>query len=371
MTFSGIILGVLLVSVIIQLVYMTILYTSFPTSNTYFNTGITQKVSIIIAAKNEGVIIEKTITHILDQSYPDFELIIADDFSTDNIESIVNSISNVDYRVQYLKVKTDHPGKRQALTEAIARATGSIILVTDADCVPNSDLWIKEMVSTVEPSKGLVLGIGPYYPADGWINLFARYENMWTTCQYISAAKLGIPYMGIGRNMMYSKNLFSLINGYKGQEHLSSGDDDLLVQKMIGKAKVTTNVSQNSFMYSKAENSIKTYLSQKKRHLSIATEYGLKEKVFLSIYSSTQMLIYFFGFFLLWKYPLYILTIYLIRWIVMFLLTNKVLNLLEYKDLKKWIPLLDIAYFAYLVYFTPSILFKTSTDWNEVSRADR
>ena len=90
-------------------------------------------VSIILAFKNEGQQILQTVTALLAQDYPTFEVLAIDDFSTDDGYKLLKEIKDV--RFILLKATLDHPGKKSALTQAIAQSKYDIVLFTDADCL--------------------------------------------------------------------------------------------------------------------------------------------------------------------------------------------------------------------------------------------
>ncbi len=122
-------------------------------------------VSIIICARNESENLRKFLPAVLEQDYPDFEVIIVNDCSEDNSYDILGG-----YLMKYphLKVSTVNKdpkfthNKKMAQFIGIKAAKNEILLFTDADCEPESNKWLRGMTSHFTPEKSFVLGYGGY-----------------------------------------------------------------------------------------------------------------------------------------------------------------------------------------------------------------
>src|SRR5690606_33778770 len=122
-------------------------------------------------------------------------------------------------------------GKKYGLTLGIKAASHEWILLTDADCRPNSRRWIRSMSRYFDEDTQFVLGFSPYRATAGLLNLFIRFETMLTAIQYFSFGWLGNPYMGVGRNLAYRKSKFLEEKGFNNFLHVTGGDDDLFVNQ--------------------------------------------------------------------------------------------------------------------------------------------
>ena len=170
-------------------------------------------VSIIICARNEEDNLKKNLPRILNQNYRSFEVIVVDDKSTDQTRNILDKINTSfrNLRVLHLAHKPAGSGKKPALAEGIKAAKHEILLFTDADCCPATDEWLNEMQRDIRGPIEIGLGYGPYKKRPGFLNTFIRYETFFTLLQYGSFALAGHPYMGVGRNLIYKKELFVTI----------------------------------------------------------------------------------------------------------------------------------------------------------------
>ena len=257
------------------------------------------KVSVIVANKNNAEGLRKLIPGILDQQYGSFELIVVDDFSNDFSPVLLKNIDHPKFR--YIKCSKDLPGKKQALTEAISASKGDWILLTDSDCIPASPYWISKMVSCIGSDTEVVLGYSPTIEnqSDECQNLecrmiaaFSKMETWLTAVQYLSWARTGLPYMGVGRNMMYKKDFFYKAGGFKDFMHLSSGDDDLLIAHHAKAGAISICLDREAYVYTSPKRSVVDYFHQKTRHIAVSKYYPAKAKIVNLLFSVSLILFY-------------------------------------------------------------------------------
>ena len=227
-----------IVVIVIQVSFYGGLFTQFSYASEQPNSTNSTKenpISVIISCKNEEKNIGVLLTHLLKQKYPKFEIIVVDDASNDNTLSIIKEFSNQHKCIQFISIPltaTYSGNKKNAITAGIQKASYENLLFTDADCIPNSINWISIISSQFSNEKQLVLGYGGYKKVAGWFNKLVRYETLLTAWQYFSYTKIGLPYMGVGRNIAYTKTLFNKANGFESHKHINSGDDDLFVNQI-------------------------------------------------------------------------------------------------------------------------------------------
>ncbi|MBK9742055.1 MAG: hypothetical protein IPO94_03465 [Saprospiraceae bacterium] len=81
--------------------------------------------------------------------------------------------------------------------------------------------------------------------------------------QYFTYAKSGLPYMGVGRNLLYKKSLFLAVNGFSSHQHLPSGDDDLLISDAANGSNTAVCLDDRTFVFSDAKLTQRLSLHQK------------------------------------------------------------------------------------------------------------
>jgi glycosyltransferase involved in cell wall biosynthesis len=278
---------ILAVGVGIQLIYLLFIFsrTAFyrqPTPDKQPLGG----VSVIVAAWNELENLQ-TLLPILDsQDFPNFEVIVVNDRSNDGTFEYLLSESKQFKHVRYIHIdkNPEHiTAKKYAITLGIKSANHDVILLTDADCRPVSDQWIKGMFGQLSSDKDIVLGVSPYYKLDGFLNSLIRFETFYTALQYISFALAGLPYMGVGRNLMYRKQLFLSNKGFHNHNHIIGGDDDLFMNEVANADNVALCLDLDTFVYSMPKNTYDEWYAQKRRHLSVGKYYKFRNKFILGL----------------------------------------------------------------------------------------
>ncbi|MGZ4038382.1 MAG: glycosyltransferase, partial [Bacteroidia bacterium] len=227
-----------------------------------------QPVSVIICARNEDENLTEYLPKVLTQDYPEFEVLVVNDCSWDNTETVIDEFAKIFPNLKKVNIKEDayyKHGKKFAVMVGIKGAKYENLVFTDADCVPVSDQWLKEMASGFSGTKEIVLGYGAYTKQPGFLNTLIRFDTFTIALQYLTAAIKGKAYMGVGRNLGYKKSLFFKHKGFSSHYHITSGDDDLFVNEAATPDNTNVCLSHDAITYSKAKTSFADWRRQKQR----------------------------------------------------------------------------------------------------------
>jgi cellulose synthase/poly-beta-1,6-N-acetylglucosamine synthase-like glycosyltransferase len=252
-------------------------------------------VSVIICAKDESDNLRKFLPFVLQQEYPNFEVIVINDGSTDESDILLNdlSVEYPNFRTTFVPVGANNLStKKLGLTLGIKAAKNDWLLFTDADCMPEDKFWIARMARNFNPETEFVLGYGAYFNKKGFLNRLITYDTLFIALQYMGMAAAHKPYMGVGRNMAYRKDTFFAQKGFASTLHLSSGDDDLMVNKASTSINTRVEISSDSITWSEPNQTYKGWFYQKKRHLSVSAYYKSSSKFRLSLEPMTRGLFY-------------------------------------------------------------------------------
>jgi poly-beta-1,6-N-acetyl-D-glucosamine synthase len=318
-------------------------------------------VSVVICARNEARNLEKNLPLILNQDYPIYEVLVVNDASTDNSKSVLTFLQQ---QYPHLRVITIHEkkmkGKKGALALGIESSAYELLLLTDADCYPLSKSWISGMADSLG-QKDIGLGYAPYKSSDSFLNRFIRFETVWTATQYMSCALAGIPYMGVGRNMIYKKKLYIFAGGFKKHEKIMSGDDDLFVNSVITKNNFEIILNPETFMVSVPKTQWNEYVTQKKRHFTTATSYTLKHQIILGMLSLSHFIHFVTALLLLALKisTIFVILLIIIRWLIIFTFYGKIFKKFQETDLLSSVLFLDVAYVFFYIVFAPALVAKT------------
>jgi biofilm PGA synthesis N-glycosyltransferase PgaC len=252
-------------------------------------------VTVILCARNELENLKKNLPLLLEQDYPKYEVIVANDSSWDETSDYLAELS-LKYphlrEVKYIENERYPKGKKFILTLAIKASKYEILLLTDADCQPASNQWIRLMQQHYMPETHIVTGFSPYRYKSGMLNRFIRFETFHTALQYFSFALAKMPYMGVGRNLSYRKSLFFAFKGFASHNHILSGDDDLFVNETATSSNTKIEIHKDSFMLTEAEKTWGDWWQQKSRHLYTGRFYKKGIKWWLGVFGVTHILMY-------------------------------------------------------------------------------
>jgi glycosyltransferase involved in cell wall biosynthesis len=277
---------VFLGSLAIQLCYYLFFYLRL-----YFVREYPQKldlppITVIICARNEAENLEKFLPAVLTQDYPEFQVVVVNHASTDDSETVLARLKLTHphlYFTQIMPSTRFNHNKKLAINVGIKAAKYDNLVFTDADCYPASNQWLRKIAAPWDSDTEFVLAHGAYTPTPGLLNYLIRYDAAFIAMQYLSFAKVGIPYMGVGRNMAYRKDVFIRNRGFGAFNQMNSGDDDLMVNQMA-KARTTKVVlSPESVTLSPAKTTWRSWHVQKNRHLSTAPHYKLGHILLLGL----------------------------------------------------------------------------------------
>jgi glycosyltransferase involved in cell wall biosynthesis len=326
-------------------------------------------VSVIICARDEDENIARNLPGVLVQKYgTTHEVIVVNDNSVDDSKYILEELKKTFKFLNIVDLKQEAKlisGKKYPLSVGIKEAKHEIVLLTDADCVPTSEHWIRKMQEAYVNGTEIVIGYGAYNKRPGFLNKLIRFETFHSALQYLSFALAGKPYMGVGRNLSYKRDLFLRNKGFSSINHIAGGDDDLFVNRVATSHNTAVVIDKEAITLSQPKRNFSGWLRQKTRHYSTARYYKKQYKFLLGLYSASQFL----------YYPLLITTAIFYNWIFVFplfgirlilqsIIYYKAMKKLDESDLWPWFIFFDLWMFFYYIIFAPTLWKKPRQQWN-------
>jgi len=324
-------------------------------------------VTVVVCAHDEESNLRELVPRLMQQDYPDFEVIVVEDRSNDGTFDYLREAVKVYSNLRMVRVehKPDYAnGKKFGITLGIRAARNEWILLTDADCRPASDHWISSMAKQMTGTTDFVLGVSPYRKAAGLLNSFIRFETIVTALQYVGLATLGKPYMGVGRNLAYRKSIFLQHKGFADLIDTTGGDDDLFINRHAERAKTAVCVQSDGVMVSIPKASWREFLVQKLRHLVAGKRYKTADRLILGAVLISQLATWAsLSLLLALPYPEIVLALFLLRWIMLMLLVAGPARRMGF-TLEAWkVPLLDFIYAFYYLGTGLVALFSKRVRW--------
>ena len=326
-------------------------------------------VSVVICARDEAHNLVKNLPGVLVQNYKTtHEVVLVNDNSSDESKYVIDEFKRSFKNLNMVELTQEAimiTGKKFPLSMGIKSAKYEIVLLTDADCVPASEHWIQKMQDSYTDDIEIVLGYGAYHKQPGILNKLIRFETFHTAIQYLSYAIAGTPYMGVGRNLSYKKNVFLRNKGFSSINQIPSGDDDLFINQVANSSNTAISIDPDTFTLSDSKKTWSEWLSQKYRHYTTSKYYQPKHKLLLGLYSISLFLLYptlavsmlFFNWWMT-------LAVFGIRFLLQSFVYFKTMKKLNESDLFPWFLLLDIWMFFYFIFTAPAIWKAPRKNWD-------
>ena len=328
-----------------------------------------EPVSVLVCARNELDNLRHLLPLLLQQDYPaGFEVILIDDRSDDGTDRYVQQLTQYYPHMRLVTVRATPAGlspKKYALTLGIKTARHARLLFTDADCIPATNQWIRLMQRGFAQAD-LVLGYSPYAPAPGFLNQLIRFETLLTGAQYLALAWRGHAYMGVGRNLAYTRQTFRATKGFASHIRRLGGDDDLLVQDAVRLgSRVAVVADPAAHTRSVPAATWGAWWRQKRRHLSAGPRYRLADKLRVGNFIGANLLFYFATFGLLFSRAEWVplTVIWTIRTGLLCLTYRQLGRRLDDRLPTALLPVLDAAYFFYYLTLALSLALYRSLRW--------
>lgn len=341
-------LGIFILCLATQLFYYLFFYARTGFSKPGIKKAASSPVSVIICSKDEAHNLRQFLPSILDQDYPEYEVIVVNDCSEDDTAQLLEEFQKKYKHLRVSTIKKDPKfkhTKKFALLIGIKAARHEWLLLTDADCYAESTGWLSAMQKNFTKNADIVLGYGGYRREKGLLNKYIRYETTFIAMQYLGFALAGIPYMGVGRNLAYRKSFFFKNRGFSTHTNLASGDDDLLVNMLARKDNTKTEYSKQSHIRSVPKIRFTEWIKQKKRHLTTGLYYKKKHKALLGGEAISREFFYASFIYLVATNALlpWVLGAFTFRLICQLLVYKFALIKLEEKHLLLYSPIFDVV----------------------------
>jgi len=365
---SFIVLIVFLVALLLQLVYIWVVFgkTAFYKKKKQPD-GKREPVSVIVCSRDSLHYLTELIPVLIDQDYPDYEVVIVNNCSTDETQMFLDDLERIEPRVKVVQLRQQlnfFHGKKFPLSMGIKSAQNDLLVFTDPECIPDGNGWLSSVVDSYEKNTEIAIGYCYRKPKKGLADKVMRFIELIDGLNYMSFALMGHPYSADGKCLSYRKTLFYKAKGFTSHYTVSAGDDSLFVNDNAKKGNTTVVIDPDNAIASEPIN-FRTWFLQRSFKSSAIPHYGFLTKLLLSVYPLTQVLFFASFIALLCLKPsfevaalpvLYIpvlVVLFLLRFVSQTIVLQRASKQLKVQRLAPWFFIGDIAYLL----FNPLIVF--------------
>ncbi|MCD8166004.1 MAG: glycosyltransferase [Bacteroides sp.] len=313
-------------------------------------------VSVIICAKNESHNLHENLPSILEQDYPEFEVIVINDGSTDESEELLCQLEER-YPHLYHSFTPDSARyisrKKLALTLGIKASKYEWVVFTEANCCAPSKEWLRNIARNFTYGTEIVLGYSGYEQQKSWLNKKSSFDALMQGLRYLSMALAGKTYMGIGRNMAYKKELFFRNKGYSRHLNLQRGDDDLFINQVATASNTRVEAAPESVIKIRPVEYYKEWKEEKVSYTATSQYYKGPAR-YIWGFETFSRILYYFSFFALTGMAIYTrnwflliigISLFMIRYLCQLVIINKsARNLGEERRYYTTLPLFDLYF---------------------------
>ena len=254
-----------------------------------------EPVSVVLCARDAYEYLVELIPALLKQDYPDFEIVVVNDCSDDDTEEFLKDLERKESRVKPVQLKQHlnfFNGRKFPLSMGIKSAQNDLIILTDCNCMPVNDQWLRSVVNRYNNRTEIVIGYSPYVQKKSTMNRLMRFDALQNGLFYLSAALNRHPFMGVGKNLSYRKELFYRNKGFISHYTTTVGDDDLFISQVANKKNTEVLIDADNAILTTPTNSFWLWMRQKSSRYSTISRYSTRSRLSLSLFYTSQFLFY-------------------------------------------------------------------------------
>lgn len=286
-----------------------------------------EAVSIVVWTRDCYEYLMELLPILLNQDYPDFEIVVVNDCSEDGTEDYLKDLERIEPRIKpvYLRQQLNFfNGKKFPLSMGIKSAKNDLLVFTDVNCRPDTDKWLRSVVDCYKRNTEVAIGYCPVINKKGLLNRIIRFDGLQQGLLYLSSALNGHPYMGTGKNLSYRKELFYRNKGFTSHYTTSVGDDDLFISQVANQKNTEVLIDAENAIRSIPTERFNIWMHQKSSRYSTIPQYGINARITQGIFLWSQFFFYASFIALLCLPPAFLLSIgavyYIPTLVILFLL---------------------------------------------------
>ena len=266
-------------------------------------------VSVVLTARNDAAWLKENLVYLLEQDYPDFEVVVVDYLSSDETEFVLKLLKDYYPHLKVVPFKEDvnlFQGKKYPLSIGIKSAKNDILMLADPNCTPKNLLWLRGMVrgysATLSPGHSatqIVLGFCGVKRSKTLLGCLQQYDALAYGAQYLGAALLGHPYTGSGRNLSYRRSFFFQQGAFIRHYDVADGSDDLFVYQNADRHNTAICIDSDACLSVEPRKHFYQWHDERRHRVATRNRHRFIDRLHESLPGWTSLFFYLFAVLLL------------------------------------------------------------------------
>ena len=261
--------------------------------------GALPPVSVVLTARNDGAWLRENLVYLLEQDYPDFEVVVVDYLSHDDTQYVLKLLKDYYPHMKIVPFKEDvnlFQGKKYPLSIGIKSAKNDILLLADPDCTPKNMQWLRGMVrGYAKPETQIVLGFCGLKRTKTLLGALQQYDNLSYSSHYLGCALLGHPYTGSGRNLSYRRSFFFKQGAFISHYNVAGGSDDLFVYQNATRTNTAVSIDSDACLSTEPKKKFREWHSLRLARVSTRNWHSVGGRLLEDLLPISVVLFYTLG----------------------------------------------------------------------------
>ena len=253
-------------------------------------------VSVVLTARNESVWLKENLVYLLEQDYPDFEVVVVNYQSHDDTEQVLKLLKGYYPHLKVVPFPKDvnlFQGKKYPLSIGIQSAKNDVLLLADPECTPKNMKWLRGMVKGYyRDDVQMVLGFCGLTRKKSLLGLLQRYDNLAYSANYLGSALLGHPYTATGRNLSYRRSFFFDRGAFVNHYQVAGGADDLFVYQNATRKNTAICIDDDALLTTEAKPTFSQWHRQRLDRVSTRNWHSVGGRVIEDLPALAALLFY-------------------------------------------------------------------------------
>jgi len=283
--------------VFIQLLYIFVIYIrlAFYKDSKIQTQSVLPSISIIIVTHNQSNNLSVNLKKILQQNYPNFEVIVVSNQSTDETSYVLSQYQQNYSNFKHISIEPSvhlSIDKTLPLNLALKKVHSQYVLFTEADCFPNSTDYLLELTKHLSDNKIVVLGYATPQPENSSLNRLIRIDTAWQAFNYLSFALAKCPYLTHGRNFLCAREVFSKSLNIQNSNDGMYPYSDIFIGQITEGKRYSISISDSSRLSFLSPSRWNDWVHEKNESFSLIARLNFFKSLLVRMYSLSLWFMY-------------------------------------------------------------------------------